>query len=61
MIVGQCVPLPPHPIDYLLIGFAGYLVLGMVLYGVRRLTSGKPVVTSSATTLDRDDYPAGVH
>lgn len=61
MIVGQCVPLPPHPIDYLLIGFAAYLVLGMVIYAVRRAMVGDRDVTSRATTLDRDDYPAGVH
>lgn len=60
MIVGQCVPLPPSPIDYLLLGFAAYLVLGVLVYGARRAVAGKPTATSRSITRERDDSSSTV-
>jgi amino acid transporter len=50
MIIGQCVPIPPNPIDLLLLGFLGWLVIGAIVYTIRLVTVGDQVIPDATTT-----------
>jgi len=50
MIVGQLVPIPPNPVDLLLLGFAAWLVLGALVFAVQRSSATGGMLAAGATT-----------
>lgn len=50
MLLGQIYPIPPNPVDLLLVGFAIWLVLGVVIFAVRGASSNGRLISAGSTT-----------